>query len=226
MMITIPELDIIRIVFVFVVLGINTITDLKKREIAFSDRTSLLVGGIGFGLFFIDVYNDFMLPEIFMMVVCITFVLLLWRFKIMASGDIVISLILCVTLPTNFVPIVTIFGALMLSVIITILYNLTLNIKTKFNHEVLFHDFDSSRIIKVLAFLMTHRKRSWEKHVISVENGTKLDLLSSPIQKEFCIKEGEVVGVAFPLIPLLLISFPISLFLTAIFVIITNKIFF
>lgn len=225
MTLLIPELEIIRIVFVFVVLGINTITDLKKREIAFSDRISLLVGGIGFGLFFVDIYNDSMMPQILMMVICITFVLLLWRFKVMASGDIAISLILCVTLPTNFVPIITILLAVFLSVIITLSYNVTLNIKTKLNHEVLFHDFESSKIIKIIAFIMTHRKRSWEKHVISVERGTKIDLFSSPLNKEFSTQEGEIVGVAFPLIPFLLVSFPISLVSIAFFVIYTNSIF-
>ena len=158
-MIGIPELDIIRIIFVGVVLGINTISDLKKREVFFSDKISLLVGGIGFGIFYLDVYDGNMLSEIFMMVVSITFVLLLWRFKILASGDIVILLIICVTLSTNFVSILTVFLAMFLSVFITILYNITLNLKTKLNHEVLFHNFDSSRIIKVMAFAMSHRKR-------------------------------------------------------------------
>ena len=136
----------------------------------------------------------------------------------MASGDVVLSLIFCAVLPTNLIPITTIFLALVLSVIITLVYNITLNINTKYKNEKLFHDFDSSIFIKILAFGISHKKRSWEKHVISVERDGKLDLVTSPFDKKFHTTNGTIVSAAFPFLPIMFVSFPIALVVTSIFV--------
>ncbi len=212
------ELEIIRIVFVVGLLAVNTIYDIRYRTIAGSDKINFMVGSIGFTILILDTYDDYFSSEILMMVICITFVLLLWRCKVMASGDVVISLIFCAVLPTNLIPLTTICIAMILSVIVTISYNITLNTRTKCRHEKLFHDFDSSIFIKILAFGISHKKRSWEKHVLSVEQDGKLNLITSPFDKKFHTTNGTMVSIAFPFMPMMLVSFFISLFLTSIFI--------
>ena len=157
------DLEIVRIAFVVILLSVNTIYDIRYRTIAGSDKTNFIIGAIGFTLLLLDAYGEPLSYDFVMMVICITFVLLLWRCKVIASGDVVISLIFCAVLPTNFIPLTTICIALVLSVIITLVYNITLNVRTKYRNEKLFHDFNSSILIKILAFGISHKKRSWEK---------------------------------------------------------------
>jgi len=212
------DLEIIRIAFVVVLLSVNTIYDMRYRTIAGSDKTNFIIGCIGFSILVLDVYGEPLSYDFVMMVICITFVLLLWICRVMASGDIVISLIFCAVLPANLIPLTTIFLALILSVIATLVYNITLNLKTKYRHEKLFHDFNSSIFIKILAFGISHKKRSWEKHVLSIEKNGKLNLITLPFDKEFNTKNETIVCVAVPLLPLMLVSFPIALVVTSIFV--------
>ncbi len=212
------DLEIFRIVFVVILLSVNTIYDLRYRTIAGNDKTNFIIGAMGFGLLLLDAYGEPLSYDFVMMVICITFVLLLWRCKVMASGDVVISLIFCAVLPTNLIPLTTIFLALILSVIVTLVYNITLNVRTKYRHEKLFHDFNSSIFIKILAFGISHKKRSWEKHVLSIERNGKLDLVTQPFDKEFNTKNETIVCVAVPLLPLMLVSFPIAIIVTSIFI--------
>ncbi len=211
------DLEIVRIAFVVILLSVNTIYDLRYRTIAGSDKINFIVGAAGFGLLLLDAIGEPLSYDFVMMVICITFVLLLWRCKVIASGDVVISLIFCAVLPANFIPLTTLFLALMLAVIITLVYNITLNVQTKYRKEKLFHDFDSSLFIKILAFGLSHKKRSWEKHVLTIENNGKLDLITSSFDREFNAKNETIVCVAVPLLPLMLVSFPIVLVMTSIF---------
>jgi len=212
------DLEIVRIAFVIILLSVNTIYDIRYRTIAGSDKTNFIIGCIGFGLLLFDAYGEPLSYDFVMMVICITFVLLLWRCKVMASGDVVVSLIFCAVLPTNLIPLTTLFLALTLSVIITLVYNITLNVKTKQRNEKLFHDFNSSIFIKILAFGVSHKKRSWEKHVLSIEKDCKLDLITQPFNKEFNAKNETIVAVAVPLLPFMLVSFPIAIVVTSIFI--------
>jgi len=212
------DLEIVRIAFVVILLSVNTIYDVRYRTIAGSDKTNFIVGCIGFGLLLLDAYGEPLSYDFLMMVICITFVLLLWRCKVIASGDVVISLIFCAVLPTNLIPLTTICIALLLSVIATLVYNITLNIRTKYRHEKLFHNFNSSIFIKILAFGISHKKRSWEKHVLSIEKDGKLDLIAQPFDKEFNAENETIVCVAVPLLPLMLVSFPIAIVVTSIFI--------
>lgn len=211
------DLEIFRIAFVVVLLSVNTIYDIRYRTIAGSDKTNFIIGGIGFTLLLLDAYGEPLSYDFVLMVICITFVLLLCRCKVIASGDVVISLIFCAVLPTNLIPLATLFLALILAVIITLVYNITLNIRTKYRKEKLFHDFNSSIFIKTLAFGLSHKKRAWEKHVLSIENNGKLDLITSSFDREFNTKNETIVCVAVPILPLMLISFPIVLVMTSVF---------
>ncbi len=211
------DLEIFRIIFVVILLSVNTIYDIRYRTIFGSDKTNFIIGAAGFTLLLLDAYGEPLSYDFVMMVICITFVLLLWRVRVIASGDVVISLIFCAVLPTNFIPLTTLLLALILAVIITLVYNITLNVQTKYRHEKLFHDFNSSIFIKILAFGLSHKKRSWEKHVLTIENNGKLDLITSSFDKEFNTKNETIVCVAVPLLPLMLISFPIVLVMTSIF---------
>jgi len=212
------DLEIFRIAFVIILLSVNTIYDIRYRTIAGSDKTNFIIGAVGFTLLLLDAYGEPLSYDFVMMVICITFVLLLWRCKVIASGDVVVSLIFCAVLPTNFIPLTTLFLALMFSVVVTLVYNITLNINTKYKNEKLFHDFNSSIFIKILAFGVSHKKRSWEKHVISIEKDGKLDLITQPFDKEFNAKNETIVCVAVPLLPFMLVSFPIALVVTSVFI--------
>ena len=212
------DLEIFRIAFVVVLLSVNTIYDIRYRTIFGSDKTNFIVGCIGFTLLLLDAIGEPLSYDFVMMVICITFVLLLWRVRVIASGDVVVSLIFCAVLPTNFIPLTTLFLALILAVIITLVYNITLNVQTKHRGEKLFHDFDSSLFIKILAFGLSHKKRAWEKHVLSIENNGKLDLITSSFDKGFNTKNETIVCVTVPILPLMLISFPIVLVMTSIFI--------
>ena len=193
------------------------IYDIRYRTIFGSDKINFLIGCIGFTLLLLDAYGEPLSYDFVLMVICITFVLLLWRCKVIASGDVVVSLIFCAVLPTNFIPLTTLFLALILSVIVTLAYNVTLNVKTKYRHEKLFHDFNSSLFIKILAFGISHKKRPWEKHVLSIERNGKLDLITQPFDKEFNAQNETIVCVAVPFVPLILVSFPIAIVITSIF---------
>jgi len=211
------DLEIFRIAFVFGLLSVNTIYDIRYRIIAGSDKTNFIIGAVGFGLLLFDAMGEPLSLDFVLMVVCITFVLLLWRCKVIASGDVVVSLIFCVVLPSNFLPLTTLLLALILSVFVTILYNIILNVRTKYRKEKLFHDFNSSILIKILAFCISHKKRSWEKHVISIEEDGKLNLISQSFNKQFETKNKTIVITAIPLLPLMLIAFPIVLIMTSVF---------
>jgi len=212
------DLEIFRITFIIILLSVNTIYDIRYRTIAGNDKINFMIGCMGFGLLLLDAYGEPLSYDFVLMVICITFVLLLWRCKVMASGDIVVSLIFCAVLPTNLIPLTTIFLTLILSVIITLVYNITLNVQTKYRGEKLFHDFNSSIFIKILAFGISHKKRSWEKHVLTIENNGKLDLITSSFDKEFNAKNETIVCAAIPLLPFMLVSFPIALVMTSIFI--------
>jgi len=57
-----------------------------------------------------------------------------------------------------------------------------------------------------------------EKHVLSIEKNGKLDLIAQPFDKEFNAKNETIVILAVPLLPFMLLSFPIAIVVTSIFV--------
>lgn len=205
------DLEILRLGFVFVLLIINTITDLKERVIFGSDKLNFIIGSIGISLFFIDSVDSFSV-SLFMLVINVTVILLMWRFKMVASGDIVILLLFAVTIPiiSNWVllPLFTIILSMVFLTIYSLIFNVTLNSITLFKHDHLFGRYRATILKKIISFGLVHQRRHWEKHSISVEHDDGFSLLSVPFGKEFS-KKNELVVSANPLIPFLLASFMI-----------------
>jgi|APSaa5957512535_1039671.scaffolds.fasta_scaffold19714_2 hypothetical protein len=205
------DLEIFRLGFVLIVLIINTVTDLKERVIFGSDKVNLIFGIVGVSLFFIDSVDSFFV-SLFMLVINVTVILLMWRFKMVASGDIIILLIFAVTVPiiSNWVllPLFTIILSMVFLMIYSLIFNMTLNSITLFNHQHLFGMYRVSTLKKIISFGLVHQRRGWEKHSISVEQADGFSLTTVPFGKEFS-RKNELVASANPLIPFLLVSFVI-----------------
>jgi len=207
------SLEIARICFVLGILAVNTITDLKYRTVFGSDKLYVVLGAVGFVLFLIDSYND-ILESMFWLVVNVTFVLLMWRFKAMASGDIVIMLVFSTTLPIIegwvVAPLASSVIAMILILAFSLLYNFSLNLHTLYKGQSLFSQYKASVFKKIFSIGLVHQRRNWERHCISVEKGDGFSILTSPIGKKFSTKM-ELVTPAVPCIPFLFVTFLIIL---------------
>lgn len=216
------DLELVRILFVFGVLSINAVYDLKYRAIAGSDKINCLLILGGFSLMILDTYDSTLRLEIFMFMVSLIFIVFLWRIRLVAGGDIMILLVVCSVLPTNFLPITTVVIASILTIVIVFSYNVVLNIITKLKGNKLFNGYNISIPKQCVAFFITHKKRSWEKYVLSVEDGKSLDLLKfqyseSDYEDEPNIKNNTIVSVTIPFIFFMLLAFPLALLFTSLF---------
>lgn len=212
----IEYLEFARILLIFGILAINTITDIQKRVYFGDDRLYVVLGAVGFCLFLADSV-DSLLISLFMLAINVTIVLLLWRFKVAASGDIIILLVFAITLPTTsnivLLPAIVIFTAMITLAIFGILYNVILNLSTMYKKEPLFERYDASILKKICSFGIAHQRRVWEKYTISIENEKGgFSLFAQPFGKKFCRKKALVVS-ALPLVPFLLVTFTLVLFL-------------
>ncbi len=201
-------LEYLSIILVVGILSVNTVSDVKYRTIIGKDRIYFMLGVIGFSLFLFTNYENIWIP-LLSLVGSITIVLLLWRFKLVASGDIVICLVICVSLPTvfgiMFFPLFMIFGALFLSTIIITLLNATLNVSTVIHNRPLFSQYNTSIFKNMVSIGLVHHRRSWDKHSISVESHNGYSLTKMPYHQKFS-DQKELVMFAIPLIPFLLVS--------------------
>ncbi len=184
--------------------------DLRYRTIAGRDLYYVLAGGTGLVLLLLD--GGWRQPtEILSMVAGLTLVLILYRFKVVASGDCIILLVVCVSLPSiqgiQFLPVLLVLGSIVLLACSLIMYNLTLNTTQIIRRRSSpFARYKETRAKKMAAFLMAHQKRVWEKHVISIEdqNCNKFSLFVIPFDRSWAHK-GLVV-IAAPVIPFLLVT--------------------
>ncbi|MCJ8306542.1 MAG: hypothetical protein HRU07_05770 [Nitrosopumilus sp.] len=210
------DIEIIRLCFVIGLLAINSFADFKYRTIFGSDKIYASLGIAGFTLLMFDsFFADDVMWALFMAVINITFVLFFWRIKMLASGDVLVMLLISVTMPVwnDWVLVVpaSLITAYIISGISGLFYNLFLNFETLFRHESLFEKYSASIIKKIITFGIAHKRRCWEKHTISIEKGTGFSLTSSPYDKEFSKIDGQLVSPAIPLIPFVLISFGLIL---------------
>ncbi len=211
------DIEIIRIGFVLGLLAINTFTDLKSRTICGSDRQYVILAAIGLGLLLVDSIDGMLLPLLFV-VINVTVILFMWRIKALASGDTLVCLVIAVTVPMltdwGMMAFMMIMGAMFVSAVFALLYNSILNGFTLYRRETLFGEYGESALKKFFTFGLAHKKRSWEKHVISIEKGNGFSLTGSPFEKEFSVKNDQLVGVAIPFVPFVLFAFVLSLILS------------
>ena len=168
------ELFQIRIILLLALFGIASIYDYKTRKIP--DILWIVFSGIGGGLYVVD-YESFSAYHVISFFTSCVFAILLYRLKFVGMADVFDMISIAVILPVHYefvmVPILGTILALIIVVFATILYNFTLNvvdiISTK--RKSLFSEFVGEPLYrKLLAIFFIHRKRGYERFVISGEN--------------------------------------------------------
>ncbi len=212
---SILNLEMIRIIFVLCILAVNAFTDLKERVYFGRDRYYLIFGVIGFSLFLLDSVDSLSF-SLFMLVIHVTLVLIMWRIKLAASGDIVVCLVFAVTVPIVsgwiLLPLFAIIGGAFAVLIFGLLYNFSLNMLTLCHKESLYSKYNVSIFKKIASIGLVHQRRSWEKHTVSVETCDGFSIKNSIIDKEYSVKK-ELVSPALPFFPFLLGAYVIVLLL-------------
>lgn len=213
------EIEVVKLLLVFVLLGVNVFYDLKYRKIFGSDKINFILGCGALSLFLITLYdNPNFLTHLIFLIGSLMAILFLWKVKAISDGDVIVCVIFSLLLPIFFIPITTIFMAVFLLSIVIPVYNVSMNCITLMNHKPLFSSFNSSTYVKCLAFCFSHRKRQWEKFVVSIEcndNTLQNPTTVSPYDKDFTITKNTVVVMALPFLLFVLLSLPIALSLTS-----------
>ena len=214
------EIESIRIVLLVLMLGIAGIFDFKTRRIP--DVIWLVFGGIGALLYAWD-YDKMTSYHVITIFTSVFVGIALWRWKIAGVADSFTIFAMTVILPVHYgfvmMPIVILIAALFLVVIVITLYNVTLNtfdlIRSK---KMIFSEFKTeSRYRKAFAFLAIHRKRKYEKFVITAENSMSI----TPRVKSFVFlfprnkRNGQVTNEMYVqnIPPLITFMFGVAVFL-------------
>ena len=165
----------------------------------------------------------------------ITLALILWRCRALASGDCIILLVVAVSLPSLFggaatmLPVSITLGSIAALAISVILYNLALNVgqilappgagaaggrgadapAARRDSGLPFASYARAHPLKKAAALfMAHRKRAWERHVVSIETsvGDDFSLRVPTFGKTDwdSVPPGRLVVVAAPVVPFIL----------------------
>ena len=168
------ELFQIRIILLLTLFGIASVYDYKTRKIP--DFLWIVFSGIGGMLYLID-YESFSAYHVISFFTSCVFAFLLYRLKFVGMADMFGIISLSVILPVHYefvmIPILGTILALIIVVFATILYNFTLNVIDMISttRKSLFSEFAGESLYrKLLAVFFIHRKRGYEKFVISSEN--------------------------------------------------------
>ena len=152
-------------------LGAASYFDVKSRQIP--DVIWLVFGGFGVILYVFD-WQSVTSYHILSMIVALTAVLLLYLYRLAGAADIFAILSIAVILPVSYgfvmVPITILIGAGFVVAILVTLYNVTLNVLDLTKNKSLFEEFAESRHKKFFALFTVHRKRRWERFVVSAES--------------------------------------------------------
>jgi hypothetical protein len=154
-------------------LGIAGIFDLTSRKIP--DVIWLIFGGIGTVLYAWD--HDKMTSYHVITIFTSVFAgMILWRWRITGSADVFAILAMTVILPVHYefvmMPIMILATSFLVVVIFVTIYNVSLNVSDMIRSKKLdiFSEFSEPKYKKAFAFVAVHRKRRFEKFVISAEN--------------------------------------------------------
>jgi len=167
----------LRILLLVSMLGIAAAFDVRSRRIP--DVIWLVFGGIGVTLYAWD--YDVITPYHVITVFTSIFAgMMLWRWKIAGLADTFAILAMAVILPVHYefvmMPIMILVAAFFLVIISVTLYNVFLNLSDIFRSRKMdmFSEFSESKYKKIFAFVAVHRKRKYEKFVISTENSMSI----------------------------------------------------
>ena len=162
-------------------LGIGGVFDFKTRKIP--DLLWLIFGGIGAILYIWD--HHVITPYQIIAILTSTFVgVSIWRWKMAGLADCFAIIAMAVILPVHYefvmMPIMVLVMAFFIMVIGMVLYNVSLNLAEMIiTKNWAFSEFKSeSRYKKAFAFLAIHKKRRYERFVISSEKNFEMKLNS------------------------------------------------
>ena len=165
--------------------GVASVFDYKSRKVP----DVIWIVGIGTGgvMYTFD-YQDFSAYHGVTIVTSCFFGFVLYRMKFVGMADLFGIISVSVILPVHYefvmVPIIATLLALVLAVSVVTIYSVTLNVADLISKRKLFGDFVKEPLYrKVFAFFCIHRKRSYEKFVISSEKYYSV----LPNQKSFVI---------------------------------------
>ena len=168
------ELFQVRIIILLILFGIASFYDCKTRKIP--DVLWIAFAGIGGMLYVID-YETFSAYHVISFFTSCVFALLLYRMKFVGMADVFGIISIAIILPVHYefvmVPILGTILALILVVFSTILYNFILNVIDMIHpkRKSLFSEFQGESLYrKLFAVFFIHRRRGYEKFVISSEN--------------------------------------------------------
>lgn len=198
------ETEPLRILVALGVLMVNSHSDIMYRSIRGTDAYYALVGSAGLALLLLG--GD-VLYDLFYAACSATAMLLLWRLKVMASGDAIVMLVISVMIPSAFgvplVPVIISLAACIMVAAFMVPYNVALNLLSIRRDVPPFARMDRSRLAKAAAFFLAHRKRGWERHVVSIEHDGGFSLTAGMIGKEYETETGRLVATAVPFVPFL-----------------------
>jgi len=175
----------LRIVLILVMFAVASIFDYKSRKVP--DVIWIVGVGTGGVMYTFD-YQDFSAYYVITIVTSCFFGFILYRLQFVGIADLFGIISISVILPVHYefvmVPIFVILLALVLVVFAITLYNVILNVADLISKRKLFSDFTKEPLYrKVFAFFCIHRKRNYEKFVISSEKYYSV----IPNQKSFVI---------------------------------------
>jgi len=175
----------LRIVLILVMFGVASVFDYKSRKVP--DVIWIVGVSIG-GVMYIFDYEDFSAYHGVSIVTSFFFGFILYRLQFVGMADLFGIISIGIILPVHYefvmVPIFVTLLALILVVFVITIYNVTLNVIDIIFERKLFGDFTKEPLYrKVFAFFCIHRKRKYEKFVISSEKYYSV----MPKQKSFVI---------------------------------------
>ena len=198
--------------------------DVRSRKIP--DVLWMVFGGIGALLYLWD--YDRMTPYHVITISTSIFVgMAIWIWKIAGLADSFAILAVTVILPVHYkfvmMPIMILMLSFFLVVIFVTMYNVSLNLSDILRSKKMdiFSEFSESKYKKTLAFFTVHRKRGYEKFVISAENSISITpnaksfafmLSQSKVKRNSRLLQSNVTHVR-SLPPLVAYMFGVTVFL-------------
>jgi len=161
-----------RIILLLVLFGVASIYDYKTRKIP--DILWIAFSCVGGMLYVID-YELFSAYHVISFFTSCFFAFVLYKMKFVGMADMFGIISISIILPVHYefvmIPILGTVLALILVVFATVLYNVTLNVIDMISTRKLFGDFTKEPLYrKLLAVFFIHKKREYERFVISAEN--------------------------------------------------------
>ena len=211
-------LDQIRIILSLVMLGIATMSDIKKREI--SDFIWIIFGGIGFGLIFLGTDFNQELFRVGISLIVAPFAILIWRIGLFGGADAFAIIVLAIIAPgltvshSTIMPFTVLTNTVLIS-IVPMIINVTRNsILLATKHDI-FEGFNESVKKKTIAMIVGYRAAN-PKFGFSIEqkigNQKKLNLaLQHADTTAYCEKTDTWITPGIPYMTFILAGFAIQL---------------